>query len=132
MHRRFIILFTMIVFLWSFPLHSDSVALENSAPDSQDGKIDAGITSLDDLPLLPGLHAIHQFSSHNKKGDNGDSRWNLYEDKHGHAVIFDVEGPGCIRSMWGTDIREGAGEAEALRGKDSAFGRWGLLYQRPV
>ncbi|MFH1999505.1 MAG: DUF2961 domain-containing protein [Planctomycetota bacterium] len=63
---------------------------------------------IDNLPLLPGLHAVHQFSSHNKKGENGDAQWHLYDDEHGDAVIFDVRGPGCIRSMWGTDLREGA------------------------
>jgi len=74
---------------------------------------------LDRLFRLPDLRAVHQFSSHNKRGHNGDDRWRLYDDEHGDAVIFDVEGPGCVRSMWSTDIREGArfkfyfdGEAE--------------------
>jgi len=70
--------------------------------------VETASVSLDRLPILPGLHAVGQFSSHNKKGLNGDSRWRLYDDEHGDAVIFDVEGPGCVRSLWGTDIREGA------------------------
>jgi hypothetical protein len=63
---------------------------------------------LDELPVLPELRTVHQFSSHNKEGRNGDAGWHLYDDERGDAVIFDVEGPGCIRSMWSTAIHEEA------------------------
>jgi hypothetical protein len=62
---------------------------------------------LDDLPLLPKGITVHQFSSHNKTGANGDAGWFLYRDEHGDAVIFDAAGPGCVRSMWGTALPEG-------------------------
>ncbi|MFH0946140.1 MAG: DUF2961 domain-containing protein [Planctomycetota bacterium] len=60
------------------------------------------------LTEVPGLASVHQFSSHNKEGLNGDDVWHLYDDEKGHAVIFDAEGPGCVRSIWSTDIREDA------------------------
>jgi hypothetical protein len=62
--------------------------------------------TLDDLPLLPGGLTVGQFSSHNKTGSNGDAGWFLYRDAHGDAVIFDVTGPGCVKSMWGTSLPE--------------------------
>lgn len=68
----------------------------------------ADLPALDRLPRLPALHSVHQFSSHNRTGMNSDSKWRLYDDEHGDAVIFDVEGPGCVRSIWSTDIREDA------------------------
>ncbi|HEY3285023.1 MAG TPA: DUF2961 domain-containing protein [Armatimonadota bacterium] len=60
--------------------------------------------TLDELPLLPREITVHQFSSHNKKGVNGDAGWSLYKDQHGDSVIFDAMGPGCVKSMWGTAI----------------------------
>jgi hypothetical protein len=48
--------------------------------------------------------SVHQFSSHNKKGFNGDENWPLYVDRYGDDVIFDAAGPGCVRSMWGTNF----------------------------
>jgi hypothetical protein len=76
--------------------------------------------TLDRLPLLPHDVTVHQFSSHNKKGLNGDADWFLYKDERGDAVIFDAVGPGCLKSFWQTDIREGEvlklyfdGESEA-------------------
>jgi len=65
-------------------------------------------TALDDLCLVPPFGGVHQFSSHNKEGHNGDDGWRLYDDADGRAVIFDAAGPGCVRSMWSTDIREDA------------------------
>ena len=64
--------------------------------------------SWEELCAVPSGHSVHQFSSHNKEGRNGDDGWHLYDDEKGHAVIFDVEGPGCLKSMWSTDIREDA------------------------
>ncbi|MEW6073811.1 MAG: DUF2961 domain-containing protein [Planctomycetota bacterium] len=61
-----------------------------------------------DLRAAPGLGGVHQFSSHNREGWNGDGGWHLYDDESGRAVIFDAAGPGCARSLWATDIREGA------------------------
>jgi hypothetical protein len=68
----------------------------------------ASHVSLEDLTRIPTGHTVHQFSSRNKEGYNGDDGWHLYDDDRGHAVIFDVEGPGCIRSIWSTDIRDDA------------------------
>jgi len=71
---------------------------------------DSGVdpVSWEELCAVPSGRTVHQFSSHNKEGRNGDDGWHLYDDEKGHAVIFDVEGPGCLRSMWSTDIREDA------------------------
>jgi hypothetical protein len=51
----------------------------------------------------PGQVLVQQFSSHNKEGLNGDENWPLYQDEHGDDVIFDASGPGCVRSIWGTN-----------------------------
>jgi hypothetical protein len=58
--------------------------------------------TLDQLPLLPRDVSVHEFSSHNKKGVNGDADWFLYKDAGGDAVVFDAVGPGCVRSIWQT------------------------------
>lgn len=63
--------------------------------------------TLDQLPLLPHGVSVHQFSSHNKKGMNGDADWFLYKDAQGDPVIFDAMGPGCLRSIWQTLVVEG-------------------------
>ena len=68
----------------------------------------AQTATMTNLTEVPGLASVHQFSSHNKEGQNGDDGWHLYDDEKGHAVIFDAEGPGCVRSIWSTDIREDA------------------------
>jgi hypothetical protein len=59
---------------------------------------------LERLMYRPQQVSVHQFSSHNKKGLNGDENWPLYVDENGDDVIFDAAGPGCIRSMWGTNF----------------------------
>ena len=59
---------------------------------------------LERLTRAPRQVSVHQFSSHNKKGLNGDENWPLYVDDHGDDVIFDAAGPGCVRSMWGTNF----------------------------
>jgi len=51
----------------------------------------------------PGQILVQQFSSHNKEGLNGDENWPLYLDEHGDDVIFDASGPGCVKSIWGTN-----------------------------
>jgi hypothetical protein len=62
---------------------------------------------LDKLLELPRQVSVHQFSSHNKKGLNGDENWPLYKDQNGDDVIFDAAGPGCVKSMWGTNFDAG-------------------------
>ncbi len=58
--------------------------------------------TLDDLPILPRNVSLLQFSSHNRKGVNGDAGWCLYKDAKGDFVVFDAVGPGCVRSFWQT------------------------------
>ena len=58
--------------------------------------------TLDQLPLLPRDVSVHEFSSHNKQGVNGDAEWFLYKDANGDSVVFDAAGPGCVRSIWQT------------------------------
>lgn len=60
--------------------------------------------TLDDLPILPQGIAVHEISSHNRRGGNGDCDWSLYDQKNGERVMFDAVGPGCLRSFWQTDI----------------------------
>ncbi len=59
---------------------------------------------LEKLLKLPKQVTVHQFSSHNKKGLNGDENWPLYKDTNGDDIIFDAAGPGCVKSMWGTNF----------------------------
>lgn len=60
--------------------------------------------SLTDLPLLPRGVTVRQFSSHNRAGYNKDDDEFLYTDDYGDSVLFDATGPGCVRSMWSTNI----------------------------
>jgi hypothetical protein len=62
--------------------------------------------TLDRLPLLPRGISVRQFSSHSRMGVNRDSDGFLYTDDRGDHVIFDAIGPGCLRSMWSTNIPE--------------------------
>ena len=57
---------------------------------------------LEKLVRVPPQLTVLQFSSHNKKGVNGDANWPLYKDDRGDDVIFEAAGPGCVKSMWGT------------------------------
>jgi hypothetical protein len=59
---------------------------------------------LERLLRVPQGLTVHQYSSHNKKGLNGDANQPLYKDAHGDDVIFDAAGPGCVRSIWGTSF----------------------------
>jgi len=63
---------------------------------------------LEKLIRVPSQVSVRQVSSHNKKGVNGDADWPLYKDSRGDDVIFDAAGPGCVRSMWGTDFDRNA------------------------
>jgi hypothetical protein len=58
--------------------------------------------TLDELPVLPRNVSVHEISSHNKQGVNGDAEWPLYRDLSGDSVVFDAVGPGCVRSIWQT------------------------------
>lgn len=84
-------LFTVIICQWS---GSPAVGAD----------LQCAPATLDRLPLLPRNVSVHQISSHNKKGINGDAGWFLYKDEHGDAVVFDAAGPGCLRSFWETCI----------------------------
>ncbi len=55
------------------------------------------------LRLPEGIQVL-QTSSHNKTGLNGDEDWPQYVDTNGEEVIFDAAGPGCVKSMWGTNF----------------------------
>lgn len=59
---------------------------------------------LENLPFLPLGVSVRQFSSHNRAGYNKDDDEFLYTDEQGDSVIFDAAGPGCVRSMWSTNI----------------------------
>jgi len=60
------------------------------------------------LIRLPQGITVNQFSSHNKTGQNDDEYWPLYIDDNGDEVIFDAVGPGCVRSMWATNLDSAA------------------------
>jgi len=62
---------------------------------------------LDRLLHLPSLYSVHQVSSRNKEGVNGDANNWLYTDANRDRVIFDEAGPGCIRNIWGTNMGDG-------------------------
>ena len=63
---------------------------------------------LERLLEIPDGVTVHQTSSRNREGWNGDDGWRLHDDARGDAVTFDAAGPGCVRSIWSTDIREDA------------------------
>lgn len=82
-----------------FPVYAQGIH-----PVSSDRFI-PGTYDLDMLPLLPSGIKTLQFSSRRKDGRNGDAGYVLYTNSVGEHVLFDAYGPGCIRSMWGTDIQ---------------------------
>ncbi len=59
-----------------------------------------GIKLLNSVDRLPFRHdlttKVMYEGSIDKKGDNADWDWWLYQDKMGEWVLFDVDGPGCI------------------------------------
>jgi len=55
------------------------------------------------LRVPQGLQVL-QSSSHNKTGHNWDEYWPQYVDENGEEVLLDVTGPGCVKSMWGTNF----------------------------
>ena len=88
--------------------HNDVICF--STPEMQAGAsrlASCAPMTLDRLPLLPHNIRVDEFSSYNRKGNNGDSGYFLYKDAHGAAVIFDAKGPGCVRSFWQTAMNEG-------------------------
>jgi len=52
------------------------------------------------LPILDshGVKVGYE-GSIDKKGQNADWDWSLYQDENGEWVIFDIDGPGCIYNM---------------------------------
>ena len=58
----------------------------------------------DKLLRIPRGIQVLQTSSHNKTGQNWDEYWPQYVDENGEEVIFDATGPGCVKSMWGTNF----------------------------
>ena len=58
----------------------------------------------DKLLRIPRGIQVLQTSSHNKTGQNWDEYWPQYVDENGEEVIFDAAGPGCVKSMWGTNF----------------------------
>lgn len=92
MKTKIIVMATAVVF--SFP----AILLIYGAHEESSSAL------LEKLLELPEQVSVHQFSSHNKKGLNGDENWPLYKDQNGDDVIFDSSGPGCVRSMWGTNF----------------------------
>ncbi len=78
---------------------------------SQNNELHAkpSIALFEKLIRVPRGITVHQFSSHNKKGFNDDEYWPLYVDNNNNEeVIFDAKGPGCIRSMWATNLDSAA------------------------
>lgn len=57
------------------------------------------------LPILPRHVLSRQNSSYHRSGINKDSGNFLYIDQKGEAVLFDAYGPGCIRSIFATLIK---------------------------
>jgi hypothetical protein len=56
------------------------------------------------LPVLPKNVLTRQNSSYHRSGINQDSGNFLYTDENGESVVFDASGPGCIRSIFSTNI----------------------------
>jgi len=65
-------------------------------------------TLFEKLIRVPQGITVNQFSSHNKHGLNDDEYWPLHVDNNGDEVIFDATGPGCVRSMWATNLDSSA------------------------
>jgi hypothetical protein len=81
-----------------------SLTEQNTTSTLQGKTVTNFVTTLDNLPILPQNVTVHEFSSHNKRGVNGDAGWFLYKDEHNDSVIFDVDAPGCIKSIWQTSV----------------------------
>ena len=56
------------------------------------------------LLRVPERVQVLQSSSHNKTGHNWDEYWPQYVDANREEVLLDVTGPGCVKSMWGTNF----------------------------
>lgn len=95
-------IFRIIVVLLFMPVIPSSGNVDNQTEEQK--AWEPAYSLLDRLLYAPEQVSVHQFSSHNKKGLNGDENWPLYVDEHGDDVIFDAAGPGCVRSMWGTNF----------------------------
>ncbi len=69
----------------------------------KDGEASAALL-FEKLLRVPRQIQVLQTSSHNKTGHNGDEHWPQYVDENGEEVLLDVKGPGCVKSMWGTNF----------------------------
>ena len=71
-------LFLLLGPLMAFPILGapGSDASQEEAPVT-DVRRPAPFTTLLDLTEVPGLASVHQFSSHNREGKNGDATWHL-------------------------------------------------------
>jgi hypothetical protein len=56
------------------------------------------------LPVLPRRMLVKENSSHNRGGVNNDSGNFQYVDENGESVLFDAYGPGCVCSIFTTNI----------------------------
>lgn len=56
------------------------------------------------LPVLPRNVLSRQSASYHRSGINKDSGNFLYIDEKGESVLFDAYGPGCIRSIFATNL----------------------------
>jgi hypothetical protein len=87
-----------------FPLLCLILSQGTATPGPEPSAVRPAAVLLERLLRVPPQLLVLQTASTNKKGENGDADWPLYKDSHGDDVIFDAAGPGCIRSMWGTNF----------------------------
>ncbi len=99
---QFIVSFCIVISFFSYAW--SQTAVERQRQEDALFQMTAAYDLLKPLLKLPEQVTVRQFSSHNKKGLNGDVNWALYKDTNGDDVIFDAAGPGRIKSMWGTSL----------------------------
>jgi len=75
-----------------------------SAPAHAASAGESATPLLEKLLRVPQHVQVLQSSSHNKTGHNWDEYWPQYVDRNGEEVLLDVTGPGCVKSMWGTNF----------------------------
>lgn len=87
-----------------------AVLLTGTMIFAADRKIPLNMTTdgytLDNLPVVADNVRVLQVSSRNKTGENIDVGQYLYIDSNGDPVMFDAIGPGCIKSIWSTNVVE--------------------------
>lgn len=75
-----------------------------SAPAHPTTAGESATSLFEKLLRVPERVQVLQSSSHNKTGHNWDEYWPQYVDTNGEEVLLDVTGPGCVKSMWGTNF----------------------------